>query len=209
MRAQISSVFALLTTIGASITAFAQAARPAQPAPNPNAPAPAAAAPATQPGQAMPGAAANGNGSTIALRDAPRGDNPVLAAFTPRSGGLTSNEVAARAVATSDTIAAKNAELRAAAAAVDSAMYQFYPKVALKASYTRFSPVSVSLGPYSFVMTTGQGGVTTNANTVVGSDGKAAIAAPLSIPIPNNYYSLGATLGVPISDYVLRLARQY
>ena len=136
MRAQISSVFALLTTLGASMTAFAQAARPPQPATNPNTPAPAPAAAAPAPTAS--------NGSTIALRDAPRGTNPVLAAFTPKPGGLTANEVAARAIATSDTIAAKNAELRAAAAAVDSAMYQFYPKVTLKASYTRMNPVSAN-----------------------------------------------------------------
>jgi len=57
-------------------------------------------------------------------------------------------------------------------------------------------------------MTTQKGGVTTtpNSNNVVGADGQPAFAAPLSFPIPNNYYSLGATLGVPISDYVLRLS---
>jgi outer membrane protein TolC len=44
-------------------------------------------------------------------------------------------------------------------------------------------------------------GQTTNAIAAQG-----VIARPLSFPIPNNYYSLGASLGIPISDYVLRLS---
>ncbi len=139
----------------------------------------------------------------------------MLAAFTPRPGGLTANEVAVRAVASSDTIAAKNAELKAAAAAVDSAMYQFYPKVSLKASYTRMSPVSVSLGSGYLVASDTQGPlqVTPNAANPGGTPvpvnnaaGHPVMAVPLSFVIPNNYYSLGASLSVPISDYVLRLS---
>ncbi len=207
MRAQISSVLTLLATIGVSLSAAAQAPRPqpiAPAAPNPAARAATAPANATAPTPAQPIAAgqANAGTSTIALRDAPVGKNPVLAAFTPKPGGLTANEVASRAVATSDTIAAKNAELKAAAAAVDSAMYGFYPKVSLKASYTRFSPVNVSLSPYNFLMTGQPQGPITSAQVA----NNEVLAYPLNIPIPNNYYSLGASLGVPISDYVLRLS---
>ncbi len=184
----------------------------------PVAAAPNPATPATNMQQAQPnrgasGSAANDGNSSIALRDAPSGLNPVLAAFTPRAGGLTANEVAARAVATSDTIAAKNAELRAAAAAVDSAMYQFYPKVSLKASYTRLSPVAVAFGAGDLVgayhdgpLHIGPVSATDPTQVVVDSAGTPAGAQPLSFVIPNNAYSLGATLGVPISDYVLRLA---
>ena len=42
--------------------------------------------------------------------------------------------------------------------------------------------------------------------TLVDSKGNPLAAVSLSFPIPNNYYSLGASLGVPISDYVLRLS---
>ena len=224
MRAQLSSVLTLLATIGASLTAAAQAPRPAPAAPLPNAAAPAAAARAPQ--AAQPAAAGNSNatGSAIALRDAPTGRNPVLAAFTPHAGGLTANDVATRAVASSDTIAAKNAELRAAAAAVDSAMYQFYPRLGLKASYTRMSPVTVSLGSGYLVGSAAQGGVFSTTTptippgmptptppapgdgTLVDSNNHPLQAVALSFPIPNNYYSLGASLGVPVSDYVLRLS---
>jgi outer membrane protein len=243
VRAQFSSVLTLLATIGASMTAAAQAPRPASAAAPPKAIAPAAVAPSTAgpavaPNAAVPAAAArapqaaqpaaadnsNATGSAIALRDAPTGRNPVLAAFTPHAGGLTANDVATRAVASSDTIAAKNAELRAAAAAVDSAMYQFYPRLGLKASYTRMSPVAVSLGAGYLVGSGAQGGVfsTTTptpygpgvplptppagAATLVDANNHPLQAVALSFPIPNNYYSLGASLGVPISDYVLRLS---
>lgn len=174
MRAQSSSVLAIAASILATSTAVAQVPRPVPVAPAvaPN----VAAAPAAIPPRTVPGAGALPSDAPIALREAPKGTNPVLAAFTPRAGGLTANDVAVRAVATSDTIAAKNAELRAAAFAVDSAMYQFYPKVALKASYTRLSPVSIIFG------------------------------SPTPFVFPVNAYSLGGSLGVPISDYVLRLS---
>jgi outer membrane protein len=175
VRAHTSSVFALLAALSASPATFAQAPRQAQPAAAPNAALPAPGAPRQPQGQTAAGNMPTEGSSTIALRDAPHGSNPVLAAFTPKAGGLTANDVAVRAVATSDTIAAKSAELRAAAAAVDSAMYQFYPRVALKASYTRLSPVTLQFGPQ-----------------------------PINLPV--NAYSLGASLGVPISDYVLRLS---
>jgi outer membrane protein TolC len=136
----------------------------------------------------------------------------VLAAFTPHSGGLTANEVATRASASSDTIAAKNAELRAAAAAVDSAMYSFYPKLGLKASYTRLSPVTASLGSNTMVFGTGNGTLSTDpaTNLISTRDAQGAYhavsAQPLAFPIPKDSYSLGATLSVPLSDYVLRLS---
>jgi len=213
VRAHTSAVFALLTALSASSIAFAQAPRPVQPAPAPNTALPAPGAPRQPQGQTTAGNIPNEGGSTIALRDAPRGTNPVLAAFTPRAGGLTANDVAVRAVATSDTIAAKNAELRAAAAAVDSAMYQFYPRVALKASYTRMSPVDVSLGSGYLVGTRNPGLLQMGPNpnnaaqqVLLDSAGQPAGAQALNFAIPVNYYSLGATLGVPISDYVLRLS---
>ena len=202
MRVQSTSVFALLASLSISGSALAQAARPVQPVPLPNAPATAPpSAPAT-PGLVQAGQASAQGGTELALREAPRGTNPVLAAFTPKPGGLTANEVATRAAATSDTIAAKNAELRASAAAVDSAMYQFYPRVALKASYTRMSPVSASLGSGTYFAVKQSPGPLTVTNGTVDN----ATAIPLAFPIPNNYYSLGASLSVPLSDYVLRLS---
>lgn len=221
MRVQTSSLLVLLTSLSVPISAFGQAARPVQPATGPKGaaaapaatpagagvapPSPAPAAPAAA-GPAGASAPANGSTGAIAIREAPRGSNPVLAAFTPQPGGLTANEVAERAVATSDTIAQKNAELRAAAAAVDSAMYQFYPKVTLKASYIRMNPVNVSLFNGSIVGATNPGPLQVNGTQVQDAAGQPVGAATPSILIPNNYYSLGASLGVPLSDYILRLS---
>jgi len=211
VRAQSSSVLAIAASILATSAAIAQVPRPVPVAPAvaPN----VAAAPAAIPPRTVPGAGALPSDAPIALREAPKGTNPVLAAFTPRAGGLTANDVAVRAVATSDTIAAKNAELRAAAFAVDSAMYQFYPKVGVKASYTRMSPVNVSLGSGFLVGAQNQGLLHMGANpnnpaqqVLLDSGNQLVGAQALNFPIPNNYYSLGATLGVPISDYVLRLS---
>jgi outer membrane protein TolC len=162
---------------------------------------------APQPGQAPAAGATAADSGPIALRDAPQGTNPVLAAFTPSAGGLTANDVASRAVVSSDTIVAKNAELRAAAAAVDSAMYQFYPRLALKASYTRMSPVDVSLGSGALVGARNEGPLAVDVNgQLVDSQGLPARAQSMAFPIPKNYYSLGATLAVPLSDYALRLS---
>jgi len=221
VRAQTSSLFVFFAALGVSPSVLGQAAHPAQPAAGPNAaaaatkPAPAGAVVPRAPG-AVPGTAVGttlavnpADGSAIAFREAPKGTNPVLAAFTPQPGGLTANTVAERAVATSDTIAAKNAELKAAAAAVDSAMYQFYPRLTAKASYTRLSPVDVSFGSGALVgaVTPGQLHVNGGADTTVrDSAGNPVGAQAFNIVIPVNSYSLGASLGVPLSDYVLRLS---
>ncbi|MGE5784883.1 MAG: TolC family protein, partial [Myxococcales bacterium] len=204
--------------------------RPGVPVAQPNAAAPRPAiAPNAQPNAAAPqpnvaGTAAQTAGAqpdpmtaTVTTRDAPKGHNPVMEAFAPQQNGLTAKMVAKRAVASSHTIEAKNAELRAAAARVDSAMYQFLPRVALKASYSRLSRVKVGLGSgYSL------GAATTGPYVV--SDGRLGYymnhdnnnntpdafievkGGNISFPIIVDNYSLSATLSVPLSDYVLRMS---
>jgi len=145
------------------------------------------------------------------MREAPKATNQVLAAFTVQPGGLTANEVALRAVATSDTIAAKNAELKAAAQAVDTTRFQFLPRLGLKASYARLSPATVQLGSGYVVASATEGPVLTRtlpngATIAVDSQGNPVGAVPLQFELPKDYYSLSASLGVPLSDYVLRLS---
>jgi outer membrane protein TolC len=141
----------------------------------------------------------------------------VTEAFTPRPGGLTSNQVAKRAVASSHTIAAKQAELRAAAAEVDSAMYQFIPKVTLKASYTRLSRVVANLGSGYSLGASGQGpftmgelrdqdGQPTGRQALIDENGNPVMGGRFSLPVIRNTYSLSAALSVPLSDYVLRMS---
>jgi outer membrane protein len=183
-------------------------------------PAPAAPAAARPPAAATPAARAAGTlppptsseaiGSTpLVGREAPAATNPVLAAFTPQEGGITADEVARRAVASSDTIEAKNADLRAAAAKVDAAFYQFLPKVTLKAGYTRMSRVENSMGGEGALLgaQSSTPPITARADGVV-VDGEGNPVGPyqLSFPVHVDYYSLSASLAVPLSDYLLRLS---
>jgi outer membrane protein TolC len=148
-------------------------------------------------------------------REAPKARSTVLEAFAPVPNGLTAKEVAKRAVASSHTIEAKNAELRSAAAKVDSSMYQFLPRLGLKAGYTRLSRVKVSLGSGFSVGSRARGGLYVDTDTAPDGDGRipvqgeggAAVGADaFNFPVIVDNYSLGASLSVPLSDYVLRMS---
>lgn len=165
---------------------------------------------AAQQAAAAQGPAAN---DTIALRDAPVTADALAAALAPRSGGLTAEEAARRAVAASPSLDAKTAEIDAAAAQLDQAMASFLPRLTLRASYTRLSPVESSLGGDGAIV-----GVTTPGALTVGpcpgggggqclldSGGLPAGAFTLSIDTPLDNYALTASLSVPVSDYLFRL----
>lgn len=138
---------------------------------------------------------------------APVSKDPVLEVFTPRGPGLTADQVARRASASSKTIAAKNAELRAAAARVDSAMYQFLPRASLKAGYTRVSKVVNSLGSGALLGADGVGPYTVGSTgSLVDENNNPVGGFAVSFPAYTNTYSLSASLSVPLSDYVLRMA---
>ncbi len=106
-------------------------------------------------------------------------------AMVPTAGGMDGRKVAARAVATSPALAAKEAELRAAAAKVDQALVAYFPRASVSFTYTRLSETESSLDP----------GVPN--------------APPLELETFQNSYSLVAQLAVPISDYLLRLTQAY
>src|SRR5690606_4180709 len=76
-------------------------------------------------------------------RSAPDETRTVLA---PVPGGLTAEVVAERSLASSHTVRARLAELDAARARLDQTTAQFFPRLTLRASYTRLSPVSAELG---------------------------------------------------------------
>ncbi len=156
-----------------------------------------------------------------ALREyqAPAASDPLRDVFTPRPSGLTADLVAQRAAASSNTIAAKNAELRAAAAKVDAAMYQFLPSLNLKAGYTRVNRVVASLGSGGLLASSGTGPFTVGNYSVtdpttgelrsgqglVDENNNPVGAYAVAFPSYVNTYSLGASLSVPLSDYVLRM----
>lgn len=150
-------------------------------------------------------------------------EGPLAEALAPRSGGLTADKVAVQAVAESPSVAAKEAQIQAAAAKLDQTMIAFLPQLSGKAGYTRLSKAAINFGGgYSVGAATGPeaGGdpipigigpcamgspqmCTVDPNT--GQPLTLVVAPPFKIQIPLNSYSLQAQLSVPISDYILSL----
>jgi outer membrane protein TolC len=108
-------------------------------------------------------------------------------------GGLTSDEVAARAQQTSFDVAARREAIASAQAKLDQAKAAYYPKLTLTARYTHFSPLTQVL-PLNPAGTSGMAGM---------------MAAPANVSIPTQLdQGLGqAALVIPLSDYVLRISQ--
>jgi outer membrane protein len=118
---------------------------------------------------------------------APQNVDPIARALAPRPGGLTPEEVAKVAARTRHSVRAKQEDLKAAAAKVDQALVGFFPRVSVSASYTRLS--NLTLPDIVF------GGVT--------------IPGDKLFPVLVNNGAFTASVAVPVSDYVLRLAQGY
>jgi outer membrane protein TolC len=160
----------------------------------------------------------------------------LAAALAPRPGGLTAEDVAKVAARTKHSVRAKQEDLKAAAAKVDQAFVNYFPRVSAGASYTFNSNIpAFNLG----------GLVTTDAvpSTAKAGSGAFIPAAPnlpagttATVPgigklvcpktatngcysnmvgvsaaftFPNSYGAFSASISVPVSDYVLRLAQGY
>ncbi len=108
-------------------------------------------------------------------------------ALRPVAGGLKPKQVAAQAIRTSPNVKASYAALRAAAAKVDQALVAYFPQLSVAFTYSRLSKVDdtfdVEVQPGVFM--------------------------PMEIPTQLNSYSLTGQLGVPFSDYLLRLTQAY
>jgi outer membrane protein len=146
----------------------------AQPAP---APAPAPAAPAPPAGAPTP--------TALAPSEPPKSKVQTVIEeklHAMRSGqGLTADEAARRAAASSAQVAAKRAAIEGTEAGIRQTKYAFWPKLTLSASYTRLAPLQMSR--YE---------ATPQFRDFIKD-------------IPNTY-SVGAELGIPLSDYLLRLS---
>jgi outer membrane protein TolC len=142
---------------------------------------------------ALTPAAASGQGSeTLESR---------LSTLVGRPGGLTADEVARRAEATSFDVRQRYHELQAAAAGVDQALVGYFPRLNLGLRYTRFSPIGIqSLGNSLAAPTVGAGPV---------PPGSPLVNIPLAFPVFLNQTILQATLTVPISDYILRVSQSH
>lgn len=126
---------------------------------------------------------------------APHVDEPVVV-IVPN--GLTSEQAAKRAIATSYSAKSAEETALAAAARTDQAQLEYVPSVLLTAKYTRFSTVTPPSGTTQ--------GVETNAPA--GTQNPPTFAtAPRSFPVVLDQYLLQATVTVPISDYFLKINR--
>ena len=145
----------------------------------------------------------------------PPSKDALAAALAPRVGGLTAEDAAKLAVKSKPSVRAKQEDLKAAAAKVDQALVNFFPRVSLSATYTRLSNVTgFSLGGGAIVGAANAGplqAVCTGAGpcAVLDSKGTPVGAQQVSFPVPLNSYSFVASVALPVSDYVFRIAQGY
>jgi outer membrane protein TolC len=87
----------------------------------------------------------------------------------------------------------------------------FVPRLTLKATYTRLSPVDSSIGSGALVVSQTPGPIGTGpcpggmGECVVDAGGLPVFATPLSFPTVVDNFALSAQLLVPLSDYALRV----
>src|SRR5688572_22486349 len=141
---------------------------------------------------AAPRAAAQTTASTASELDAR------LEAELGVAGGLTSEQVAARASATSFDVRARRAEVLEAAAEVDRAASGYIPRLTATARYTRVSDESADSSLRVVVAPTAGPGVI--------PAGTPLVNVPLEFPTIQNQYSFQAGLVVPLSDYFTRVS---
>lgn len=138
-------------------------------------------------------------------------NDPVVTALATEAGGLTSEQVAARASATGPSVARAQADLELAAARVDETRFRYTPQLGLEASYTRVSraPVDFDTGGFAVgalspgLVTTGPCPGNPGATCVLDSGGQP-VAAQDAVAIndpPLNFFAFTASLGVPLVDY--------
>ncbi|MBN1652340.1 MAG: TolC family protein [Deltaproteobacteria bacterium] len=152
--------------------------------------------------------------SGFELRELPESQLDSVQALEPKPGGLTADEVAAKAVKSSPTLRARQAEIDAAQAKVDDAVARFLPRLTLKASYQRLSEVSSELGGAivgssepSATIRIGPCSPGSTEQCAVNESGIPIGAQEFEFPSLVNTYALNASLSLPLSDYLLRLSK--
>ena len=172
---------------------------------------------APDPGPAPDAAAAPTAGAdddsvpTVADTPLPPGAEDIVKQFdavVAQAGGLTSDQVAAQAVATNWTIKSREKDQEIADLNVDQAVAAYLPEVRLIARYTRLSPVeNGSFGgggaPDTYLAFADAPGPLDANNTLTGVP-ISQLTSGFEFPVFLNNYHLQASVNVPISDYVLR-----
>jgi outer membrane protein len=124
-------------------------------------------------------------------------ETPAPLIAPPVPGGLTADDVARRAAATSHDVAARAQENAAAEANLDQANAGFVPRLSGFARYSRLSGIDQP--------TLGTLVATTPGNQGPLAPGAPLFAAPLAFPVILDQVTTQATLQVPLSDYLVRL----
>jgi outer membrane protein TolC len=118
----------------------------------------------------------------------------------PAPGGLTADQVAQQAAATSRDAQADRESRLAADAGVNQAKAAFIPRLSGTARYTRLSAVEqASLGNLV--------GVPAGVPAGPIPAGTQLVAFPLTFPQIEDQYATQATLSLPVSDYLYRLPK--
>ncbi len=131
---------------------------------------------------------------------APAGESLSALFGPPTPGGLTAEQVAQRAAATSRDARARAEEKAAADAVIDQARAAFVPRLSGVARYTRLSSIEQpALGNLV--------GVPGDVPPGPLPAGTPLLAFPLSFPVILDQYTTQASLQLPLSDYLLRLPR--
>ncbi len=173
----VMSVSCMVSAAGAPAQAQGPATTPAHPSSPASSPLSTGASKA-----AASRARADANPRADTGADAISSGSTVEALFPPPiAGGLSADQVARRAAATSYRAAAQGQALAAAEARLDQALVAYFPKLTVTASYTRLSPIT----PPTFGLT------------------------GYTFPVILDNYLLQASLVVPLTDYVLRLSQSY
>ena len=124
-----------------------------------------------------------------------------IAALVGRPNGLTADEVARRAVATSAELRAREHAVEAAASEVDQALVAWIPRLTATARYTRLSDIDQGAAGNVVVAPTAPVGLL--------APGTPLASAPLAFPVILNQYLIQGSLMVPVSDYLLRTSQRY
>jgi outer membrane protein TolC len=143
--------------------------------------------------------------AAAALAAPARGDSTEL--FPVVSGGLTAEQVGTRAAAVSYQAAAVEDLVGAAEARSDQALSAFIPRLTALGRYTRLSDFTE---PPLFTPPPGQlVGTAAAPGTINPNPTQAVPFPPITIPVLVDAYVLQATLVVPVSDYLLRIAQAH
>lgn len=146
----------------------------------------------------------------------------LAAELAKQPGGLSLDEVSRLALKYKPSLRAKQAELQAAAARVDQAFVNYFPRVSVAFTYTRLSEVVNSLGSGALLGAATPGLVVSNPCPAPdptnpqkqcvytqGTDGTLSPvgAQAINFPVITDSYSFTAALAVPVSDYLLRISQ--